>query len=179
MNGPMGGANVINDQNNYDLIYRDLVFNSIHGINGSFKLDNINKIYKAELLSATLIWGSIPASVKNQTVLLSIPQLNGTTCIIPGNNGSVQSSIFCQIPDNNSSITTISFFSMSNLQSIQYYNPPINKLNTVDVSFFDTGANQVNPDTYCFTIRVYYFQKRNNTTTFSTQVNRDLFDFNF
>jgi hypothetical protein len=62
---------------------------------------NVNNIYKAELISATIKFNTaITPEVVNQTLLLSIPQLNGNIYSIPGNTNTVQSDIFVQLPDN-------------------------------------------------------------------------------
>ena len=62
--------------------------------------------------------------------------------------------------------------------TVQYYNPPINKINHISVSWAAPNGTviDVNPsnsgsiNTFYFTLRVYYFQKRNNTSLFSTSV---------
>ena len=144
------GSNVISDQSSYDLIYRDLIINNQLGVNDRYNLgtDSINRIYKAELISATVNFsGQIPDTVKNQCIILSIPQLNGITCKIAG---SGTSNIFCQIPDNNTPLTPVITNNTISLligphfyESIQFYNPPINKLNVLDVTWFDCYGNQL------------------------------------
>ena len=208
MNGPPKGSNVTADQSSYDLIYRDLIVSSSFGTNigtnypitYNLGTDSINGVYKAELISATIKFnGSIPTSVQNGTVILSIPELNGNTtkvaCNVSGSNSSqgnniVQGNIFCQIPDNNTPLTVgggtsnniISLLIGPHMyDSIQYYNPPISKLNKIDVSFFATSSSQLNIDTsgspvagtinnFYFTLRIHYLQKRMATTAFSTSV---------
>ena len=62
MNGPPRGFNVTNDQSSYDLVYKDIIISSVLGTPNddltkySYILgtDNISKIYKAELVSATV-----------------------------------------------------------------------------------------------------------------------------
>ena len=228
MNGPPKGSNVTAEQSSYDLIYRDLIVSSSFGSNGGYNYpitynlgtDSINGIYKAELISATIKFnGSIPNSVQNGTVILSIPELNGNTAKIACNttninstynqvwnpttntydnvpaNGSnssqgsniVQGNIFCQIPDNNTPLTVgggtsnniISLYIGPHMyDSVQFYNPPISRLNKIDVSFFATNSNQLNIDpsaagtinSFYFTLRIHYLQKRMATTAFSTSV---------
>lgn len=203
MNGPPRGFNVTNDQASYDLVYRDVIINSNLGTNNnstfSYNLstDSINQVYKVELVAATVKFNStIPTNVKNQCILLNIPQLNGNTCRIAGNvstsnssqgSNTVQGAIFCQIPDNNTPLTSgsvtsnniISLLIGSHLyESVQYYNPPINRLNSIEVSWYDPLSNQIaiDPSTsgtinsFYFTLRIHYFQKRYNTTSFSTSV---------
>ena len=226
MNGPPRGSNVTNDQSSYDLIYRDVIINSNLGTNNgsvftyNLGTDSINNVYKAELVSATIKFnGTIPASIQNRCILLNIPQLNGNTCKVAGNNTNsnpainqvynsstgqydpvavnaqttgqgnniVQSAIFCQIPDNNTPLTSGSVTSNNIISlligphmydSIQYYNPPVSKLNIINVSWFDPTANQILIDpstsgtinTFYFTLRVHYFQKRYSGTSFSTSI---------
>jgi hypothetical protein len=226
VNGPPRGFNVTNDQASYDLVYRDIIISNTLGTNNNsvftynLGTDSVNQIYKAELISATVKFNSaIPSNVQNKAIILNIPQLNGNTCKIAGNNTNVntatnqtynpttgkydpvtvnavtsgqgnnvvQSAVFCQIPDNNTPITSGSVTSNNIISlligphmydSIQYYNPPISKLNTINVSWYDLVANQIliDPSTsgainsFYFTLRLHYFQKRNSTTSFSTSV---------
>jgi hypothetical protein len=204
MNGPPRGANVSSDQSSYDLIYRDIILNSglatlannVYSFN--MQVDNIGKVYKAEMIAATFAFSSaIPNNIKNACMIVNIPQLNGNTARVAGNikagnaqqgTNSTQGSIFCQIPDNYTPLAltgltsnTINLFIGARMfDTVQYYNPPLSKLNRVDISFFDTAGQPVlinetsSTDgvinTFYFTLRVYYFQKRNNTSSFSTSV---------
>jgi hypothetical protein len=209
-NGPPKGFNVTSDQSSYDMVTKDIIVSSLAGspssgsassnnTSYSFVLgtDNINQIYKAELVSAAVKFNTaLPQNIQNQTLLVSIPQLNQNTFRVasttPTNGNatgtnSVQSQIFCQIPDNytplalpTSTNNTISLYIGARMfDTIQYYNPPINKVNHIDVSFFDPLSNNIVVNTsgasgtinsFYFTLRVYYFQKRNNTSSFSTSV---------
>ena len=199
MNGPPRGFNVINDQSSYDLVYRDIIINSNLGsllqnvTSYSLGTDSINQIYKAELISATVAFeSSIPANIVNNSILLSIPQLNGNTCRIAGNingngtsssgNNSTQGSIFAQIPDNSTPLHLLDASGNNSVisllvgphmyESIQFYNPPISKLNTINVSWYDQYANIVTGiKSFYFTLRIHYFQKRYSSTSFSTSVN--------
>ena len=198
MNGPPRGANVSSDQSSYDLIYRDIILNSslaslsnnVYSFN--MQVDNIEKVYKAEMIAATIAFSSaIPTNIKNSCLIVNIPQLNGNTARVAGNikqgnpqqgTNSTQGSIFCQIPDNNTPLTPTSATSNNIISlivgphmydSIQFYNPPISNLNRLDLSFYDTQSNQVASSSltsFYFTIRFHYFQKRNSTTAFSTPV---------
>jgi len=110
----------------------------------------------------------------NCKLYLSLGKLNGNTCnIIPdqcdNNIGNVPP-IFCQVPNN----TTISSHSVktllnqpSNYSSIQFYNPPISKLNKLEIKWYTDTGNLVRILDHCFTVRIHYFQKRLNTTDFS------------
>ena len=199
-NGPPRGFNVSQDQSSYDLVFKDIIINSnlgtLNSTTGAFSYtlgtDSINQIYKAELITASIKFNTtINNNVKNQTLIVSIPQLNGGTVRVAGNvlqgnnsqgNNSTQGSIFCQIPDNVTPLgiigTTIGLFVGPHMyDSIQFYNPPINKINIIDVLFFDTLGNQITVDsnsgtinTFYLTLRIHYFQKRYNTTSFSTSV---------
>jgi hypothetical protein len=210
-NGPPKGFNVTSDQSSYDMVTKDIIISSLAGspssgsassnnTSYSFVLgtDNINQIYKAELVSAAVKFNTaLNTNIVNQTLLVSIPQLNqntfrvASTTPINGNatgTNSVQSQIFCQIPDNSTPVTPsgltsngiISLYIGARMfDTVQYYNPPINKVNHIDVSFFDPLSNNIVVNTsgasgtinsFYFTLRVYYFQKRNNTSSFSTSV---------
>jgi hypothetical protein len=203
MNGPPRGSNIVNDQSSYDLVFRDIIINSTLGtLNGNtttynLGTDSINQIYKAEIISATIKFNTaITTNVINQSIILSIPQLNNKTTTIAGNivqgnsgqgNNSVQGAIFVQIPDNNTPLI-IGANASNNIitlligphmyESIQFYNPPINKLNTIDVAWFDQQSNPISIsnsgsgtiNTFYFTLRLYYFQKRYSGTAFSTSV---------
>jgi hypothetical protein len=216
---------VTQDQSSYDLVFKDIIIDSALGtVNGTTYsyntgLDSINQIYKAELVSAAVKFNTtIPTTIQNKTLLLSIPELNSRTTVVAGNTSGtssqinqvynpstgnyqpvnvinslqgqgtniVQSNIFCQIPDNNTPLTSGSVTSNNTISlligphmydSLQFYNPPINKINTIDVQWFDTQANQIlvgvssgTISSFYFTLRIHYFQKRYSTTSFSTSV---------
>jgi hypothetical protein len=224
-NGPPRGFNVVQDQSSYDLVFKDVIINSALGTqNGNsfgynLGTDSINMVYKAELITATVVFNTaIPTNVKNSTLILSIPQLNGNTTRVAGNtsgvnqqtnqvynpstgqytptvvnnsiqgqgSNNVQGAVFCQIPDNNTPLTLGSQTSNNIISlligphmydSIQFYNPPINRINTIDVSWFDTLSNPVtigsssgNITSFYFTLRIHYFQKRYATSSYSTSV---------
>jgi len=197
VNGPPRGANVTADQSSYDIIYKDVIINnSLGSYNGSaqnssntttwsynLQNDNFNNIYKVEVVSAIMVFTSIPNNIKNKSILLQIPQLNGNTVNVAGNvsqsnsqqgTNSVQSMLFCQIPDNssnNASTTTISLFSTPSFNDvIQFYNPPLSKVNRIDVQWVDQLGNIITGDKFTswyFTLRIHYLQKRNNTSAIS------------
>jgi len=199
-NGPPRGFNVTQDQSSYDLVFKDIIINSnlgtLNATTGAFSYnlgtDSINQIYKAELIAASINFNTaINSNVKNQSLIISIPQLNGNTVRVAGNvlrgnnsqgNNSTQGSVFCQIPDNVTPLgiigTTVSLFVGPHMyESIQFYNPCINKINIIDILFFDSLSNQILTDsgsgtinTFYLTLRIHYFQKRYNTTSFSTSV---------
>ncbi len=199
-NGPPRGANVTSDQSSYDLIYNDIIISSDLGVPSPnktvyrYKLNNsLNSIYKAELVSATIKFNqSITAEIINQTLILSIPQLNGNTYTIAGINKdtfkAVQSDIFTQIPDNCTPLT-LSSQVPNNIISlligarvydcVQYYNPPLSKVNKIDIKWFSPQGNVIPVDSsggsgtinkFYFTLRVYYFQKRLQISSFSTNI---------
>jgi hypothetical protein len=218
-----GGFNVTSDQQSYDLVFKDIIINSVLGTTSNGRLfnynlstDNINQIYKAEVVSASIKFNNgIPQSIKNNSLILSIPQLNGNTTLIAGNavslnpavnqvydsstntyypvevsssttsqgNNTVTTQIFCQIPDNNTPLgnlngnDTISLYANGAFyNSIQFYNPPLSKINQLSVSWYGQydGPFSVGPQgdisSFYFTLRVHYFQKRNSTTAFSTNI---------
>jgi len=106
-------------------------------------------------------------------LFLSLGKLNGNTCnIVPDQTdgtGNVPP-MFCQVPNN----TTVSSHSVKTMlgqpsmySSIQFYNPPISKLNRLEIKWYTETGNLVRILDHCFTIRVYYFQKRMEATDFS------------
>jgi len=110
----------------------------------------------------------------NCKLYLSLGKLNGDTCnLIPdqsGNNIGNVPQIFCQVPNN----TTVSSKSVKtllnqphNFSSIQFYNPPVSRLNKFEIKWYTDTGNLVRILDHCFTIRIYYFQKRLDTTDFS------------
>ena len=197
LNGPPRGSNVISDQSSYDLVTKDIIVCSGMGtpfgeyISFNLGTDNLNQIYKAEVISATIVFdSSLNPSIKNKTLILSIPQLNQNTFNVAGNrqgNNPTQSAIFCQIPDNCTPLTPggltpnniINLYIGARMfDTVQYYNPPINKVNVIDVAWFSPdgvnipvgGSTPGNISDFYFTLRIFYFQKRNNTSLFSTSV---------
>ena len=201
-NGPPRGSNVTANQSGYDLLYRDVILNSVNGtlntsqtVSFNMTLDNVNNIYKAELIAATVHFQtSIPTNIKYNSLIVSISQLNGKTLVIAGNvsstnstlgNNAVQGKIFCQIPDTSSALSaplaandTISLYIGPHMyESIQYYNPPISKINRLDIQLYDQYTNLLNiPATspqsgdvlsFYFTLRLFYLQKRNTISSIS------------
>jgi hypothetical protein len=125
----------------------------------------------------------VPSNVSTQYIILSVNPFNGDTMYSPadgadsgGNTNKSLSKFFCQVPDNSfvyggspGIITT------SGLSSIQYFNPPINKVTKLDIALYGADGNLLNDGSlsdHNFTIRVHYFQRRNTSTVFSTAVNR-------
>jgi hypothetical protein len=109
---------------------------------------------------------------------LSLGKLDGDTCNIVGHQdptyskGSV-STVFCQIPNN----TIVSSKAVKTLlnqpgsySSIQFYNPPVHRLNRLEIKWYNEEGQLVRILDHCFTLRVYYFQKRIDTTDFSYSV---------
>jgi hypothetical protein len=199
MNGPPKGFNVTSDQSSYDLVSKDFIISSALGtpnadktsFNYLLRSDNMNKIYKAELVAATVKFNSaINSNVLNQTLLLNIPQLNGNTFVVSGSNPNqmMGANFFSQVPDNCTPLTPsnllpsniISLFICAKMfDCVTYYNPPIDKVNKIDVLWNDQLGNYIPTDlsgspgtinSFYFTLRVYYFQKRNTTSSFSTSV---------
>jgi hypothetical protein len=101
-------------------------------------------------------------------------RLNGDTCVVvpdqAGNSLGNVPNVFCQVPNN----TTVSSHSVktllnqpSNYSSIQFYNPPISKINKLEIKWYNDNGELVRLLDHCFTVRIHYFQKRINTTDFS------------
>lgn len=104
---------------------------------------------------------------------LSLGKLNGNTCnIIQDESGKDKNvpPVFCQIPNNtcvSSSATKTLLNQPANFSAIQFYNPPISKLNKLHIEWYQENGEMVRILDHCFTIRLYYFQKRFDTTDFS------------
>lgn len=187
MNGPPKGANTISDQQSYDLLYKDVILTYTATTTTSsyqVKIPDFEKVYKAELVSCNAVFNTaIASNVQNRALVLSILELNNTNLIIAGNTATLTGTSFCQIPDVNTPVGSTNTTSLNlfigphNYDSVQFYNPSINKINKLTISWFDLFGNQVNMGTtngligtFYMTIRIYYFQKRNNTTAFSIPV---------
>ena len=113
----------------------------------------------------------------NDKLYLSLGKLNGTTCNIISNEnqdseGNVPM-IFCQVPNNtciSSASVKTSLNQPNTFTAIQFYNPIINKLNKLDIAWYTDNGSLVRILDHCFTLRVYYLQKRLETTDISYQV---------
>ena len=109
------------------------------------------------------------------SIYLSLGILNGDTLQILSDNPAIPNipPVFCQIPNN----TLMSSIDVKTIQNqpcvwsgIQFYNPPLSKLLKLDINWYSEEGELINILDNCFTIRIYYFQKRNNTTAFSTGI---------
>lgn len=203
MNGPPGGSNVVSDQSSYDLVYQDIIIKSNNRNNSLIDIDipiysdpwkytifltkSLERIYKAELLNATIPFDSsmgVPVNVSKSCIFISIDQLNGNTIKMPANgySGAVSNQsfelLFSQIQDNSfiSGSNVVSTFGTPNtFQSVQFYNPPLNKITKFDISLYGSDGNLLSDSgllDHYFTIRVHYFQRRNNTSSFSIPINQ-------
>jgi hypothetical protein len=198
-----GGSNIINDQYAYDSVYTDVIINSRNRNNSPTPTGNLTRypniwqysinltkslerIFKVELVNVTIPFkpdssGFIPKNVYSQYLILSINPFNGDTVYAPadgtdasGNQNQALSNFFCQVPDNsyvqggsNYTITP------SGLSAIQFFNPPITKVNKLDITLYGADGSLLNNGNlldHNFTLRVHYFQRRNGNTFFSTAV---------
>jgi hypothetical protein len=106
-------------------------------------------------------------------IYLSIGKLDGDTISqISSYNNAVLNipSMFCQIPNNSlvSSSRVKTLLSQPSVySSIQFYNPPVSGINKLNITWYAENGTLLRLLEHCFTIRIYYFQKRNNTTAFS------------
>lgn len=110
----------------------------------------------------------------NCKLFLSLGKLNGDTCNIVSEQGNNNvNNIFCQIPNNtivsSNSVKTL-LNQPHNYSSIQFYNPPISRLNRFEVKWYTENGELIRILDHCFTIRIYYFQKRIDTTDFSSPI---------
>jgi hypothetical protein len=106
-------------------------------------------------------------------LFLSLGKLNGETCnITPDENGTNKNvpPVFCQVP-NNTCVSSAAVKTLlnqpHNFSAIQFYNPPISKVNKFEVKWYTDNGELVRILDHCFTIRIHYFQKRIDTTDFS------------
>ena len=105
---------------------------------------------------------------------LSLGKLNGDTCNIVSNQNEINTGnvpqVFCQVP-NNTCVSSAAVKTLlnqpHNFSAIQYYNPPISKINRLDIKWYTDDGSLVRILDHCFTVRVFYFQKRIDTTDFS------------
>lgn len=104
---------------------------------------------------------------------LSLGKLNGDTCnLTPDENGTDKNvpPVFCQVP-NNTCVSSASVKTLlnqpHNFSAIQFYNPPISKVNKLEIKWYTEDGSLVRILDHCFTVRIYYFQKRIDTTDFS------------
>ena len=109
---------------------------------------------------------------------LSLGILNSNTIkFVSNDNPAIKSNlsnIFCEIP-NNTSVSSASVKTLLNepcvWSGMNFYNPPLASLIKLDVKWVNEyGELMTNISDQCFTIRVYYFQKRNSGTSFSIPV---------
>jgi hypothetical protein len=106
-------------------------------------------------------------------IFLSLGKLNGTTCnLIQNESGSNKElpDVFCQIPNNtctsSASVKTL-LNQPASYSSIQFYNPPLSKINKLEIKWYQESGELIRILDHCFTVRLYYFQKRIGTTDFS------------
>jgi hypothetical protein len=107
------------------------------------------------------------------SVYLSLGQLNGDTLLIApdesGNNNNIPP-VFCQIPNNtflSTGNTKTIFGEPAVWSAVTFYNPNISNIDKFDIKWYNESGQLMNVLDHCFTIRIYYFQKRNTTTDFS------------
>jgi hypothetical protein len=160
---------------------------AVPGDNGQWNGNNV-PLGSDGLYGNCIISGLVLTDCK---IYLSLDKLNGDTCtIIPNQNeynpgiitdpsfqpyqqnsskGNVPK-VFCQVPNN----TCVSSHSVKtllnqphNFSCIQFYNPPISKLNKLDIQWYNEDGELLRILDHCFTLRIHYFQKRMDGTQFS------------
>lgn len=107
-------------------------------------------------------------------IFLSLGKLNGDTCNIindeNGSNMSEMSNIFCQVP-NNTCVSSAAVKTLlgqpHNFSAIQFYNPPLSKVNKLDIKWYSEYGSLLRILDHGFTIRIHYFQKMLQATDFS------------
>jgi len=207
INGAPRGQNVTSDQSSYDIVFKDVIVNYPPlGVSAGSQTkysvslpDEFDKIYRVELVCATVHFSGttgtyfIPNSVKNSTMIVSIPQLNNRILNIANSitgSSNYSSNMFCQIPDNytplgggngtatNPSNSISTFIGGPPFSAEQFYNPPLSNITQLDIYLLDiygnnllTSGNSSLENNYVssfyMTFRIYYMVKRNNATAFS------------
>ncbi len=110
----------------------------------------------------------------DSNIYLSLGKLNSNTIQFVSNQNPMISanipSIFCEIPNN----TTVSSNAVKTIlnqpcvwSSENFYNPPLAEVRKLDISWYDENGQLININEHTFTIRMYFLQKRNQTTAFS------------
>ena len=110
----------------------------------------------------------------DSNIYLSLGKMNSNTIQFVSNQNPFLSSniasIFCEIPNN----TTVSSNAVKTLlnqpcvwSSENFYNPPLADVRKLEVTWYNENSNLININEHSFTIRIYYLQKRNQTTAFS------------
>ena len=165
-----GPINVATDSNG-NLYVTSAVAGNYGGYGGgnTVALNNTTEVLFGNTIASGLV-------LVDCSIYLSLGVLNGDTLLIvpdqSGNNVNIPP-VFCQIPNNTtaSSATTKTLLAEPAVWSgVSFYNPPISNLDKFDVKWYNEYGQLINILEHCFTIRVYYFQKRNPTTEFSTSV---------
>ena len=110
----------------------------------------------------------------DSNIYLSLAQLNSNTIQFVSNENNLISSnipsIFCEIPNN----TTVSSNAVKTLlnqpcvwTSENFYNPPLADVRKLEITWYNENGNLININEHSFTLRLHYFQKRNQSTAFS------------
>ena len=170
LNAPMNVTQPINiDTLSGNLVVAAAVLGDYGNYGGDIPVNNF----------AEKIFGNTIASdvvLVECSIYLSLGQLNGDTLILPpdesGENKNIPP-IFCQVPNNTivgSQFTKTLLSQPSVWSGVQFYNPPVSTVNKLDVRWYDEKGVLIDILDNCFTLRIYYFQKRNGTTAFSTSV---------
>jgi hypothetical protein len=100
-------------------------------------------------------------------IYLSLGKLDGDTCnLIQDESGKNQTSpsIFCQVQNYNNTLNSSSITALLSkpgyYNSMQYYNPPVSKLNKFNIRWYQESGAPLDITEHSFTIRIHYYQKR-------------------
>ena len=149
----------------------DYGFYNNNGVTGFITLDKDavfgNSILSDVVLTNCKIFLSLGPSLNpSDSTLTFVIKENNSTKVVPGN-------VFCQVPTN-SPVSSASVKTLLNqpafYSSVQYYNPCINNLNNLVITWYDEYGNLLdNILDHCLTVRVFYYQKNNPITDISTK----------
>ena len=167
MSGPM---TISTDENG---LFVDIATNYGQYLDPSGNVQNVPTDVEPNL-SNSIVSGLV---LTNDRLFLSLGILNGQTYNIITNQNSNKngnlSNIFCQVP-NNTCISSSSVKTMLNQPSvysaIQFYNPPLHKLNSLHIAWYKEDGELLRILDHSFTIRIYYYQKRLVGTEFSIPI---------
>ena len=164
----ISGPENINTDSNGNLYVTTAVPGNYGSYNGTTVPLNVDCAFSNCILSDVVL--------THCKLYLSLGKLNGDTCnITPDENGTGKNvpPVFCQVP-NNTCVSSAAVKTLlnqpHNFSAIQFYNPPISKVNKLEIKWYTDDGSLVRILNHCFTIRIYYLQKRIDTTDFSIPI---------
>jgi hypothetical protein len=153
--------NIIDNQNGVLEVVASNIYGSYNSVNTTTDIQFDNTISSGLVLTDANIYLSLAKLNSNTIQFVSNENTN-----IPSNI----SSIFCEIPNN----TTVSSHTVKTLlnqpcvwSSENFYNPPLSDVRKLEITWYNENGSLININEHAFTLRIYYLQKRNQSTAFS------------